>query len=186
MRTAALAGFLLLAACGGEGEGGEPGAAGSLSPDPGPAITSGPLEISRAVVPEPPAGDRAALYVTVRDRGDTGDALLGLASPAAARAGLHRTQTRGSMARMHAVDSVPVPAGGEARLAPGGFHGMLEGLASPLREGDTLPVRLRFRHAGDVEVRARVVSYDALDALYPPSGAADASEHPIHGGTGPS
>jgi copper(I)-binding protein len=57
---------------------------------------------------------------------------------------------------MSPVDSIEVPAGGTAKLAPGGLHIMLFDLAAPLVEGDTLELTLEFEEAGDIEVAAPV------------------------------
>lgn len=180
------------AACGDELDRGASGAAAAAAAPASaaaaalaPPVMAGSLEITSVAVPEPVTGERTALYLVVRNPGDEADALRGLTSPAAGRAGLHRSEQEGGLSRMRAVDSIAVPAGGEARLAPGGFHGMLEALAAPLVAGDTLAVTLHFRGAGDVEVRALVVPYEDLDALYPPvTGAEGASGHADHGGEG--
>jgi hypothetical protein len=41
---------------------------------------------------------------------------------------------------MHAVESLPLPAGKRVELQPGGYHVMLMGLAKPLRAGDAVPI----------------------------------------------
>jgi copper(I)-binding protein len=53
-----------------------------------------------------------------------------------------------------------VPAGDSLVLAPGGLHVMLELTGSnPPQKGDSLPLTLRFRHAGDVTVSLPVRAY---------------------------
>ncbi|MBW3535243.1 MAG: copper chaperone PCu(A)C [Gemmatimonadetes bacterium] len=179
MRTGAgVAAALALATCGGEAPAaseqvaGEADGASTAAGSATPAVSAGDLDVTSVVAPEPVTGDRTALYLVVRNRGGVSDALLALGAPPPVRAGLHRTLSEGGVSTMRAVDSVPVPAGGEARLAPGGFHGMLEGLAGSVQAGDTMALTLRFRRAGDVEVRALVVPYAALDALHPHAGVA--------------
>ena len=180
--------LLLAAGCGGDAADGTPApdteAATPAAPAPLPPVEAGSLAISSVAAPEPVTGERTALYLVVANRGETDDALEGIATAAAARATLHRTESRDGVSTMRPADAVPVPAGGEARLAPGGFHGMLEGLAAPLSAGDTVAVTLRFRDAGEVEVRARVVPYAELDALYPPAAEPAAADHGSHGGGG--
>lgn len=189
---AATVALLTLAACGGDasGDGAADAAPGARSeggldaatPTPLPPVEVGGLRVSRVVAPRPPAGERTALYLVVRDLAGAGDALVGLEADGVDDAGLHRTVEQDGRATMGPADSLPVPAGGEARLAPGGFHGMLEGLGRTLEAGDTLAVRLRFRGAGEVPVRALVVPYAALDALFPPPG--EPAAHDGHGGEG--
>jgi len=46
-------------------------------------------------------------------------------------------------------------------LAPGGYHGMLMGLTTALKEGDSFPVTLSFEKAGEVTVNVDVLSLRA-------------------------
>ncbi len=182
---------LALVACGGDAGSAAAGGASS-SPDSAgapallPPVRSGGVEVSRAAVPVPAGGGSTALYLVIRDVGGAGDALLGVSTDAATSSSLHRTMEQGGLSAMMPTDSVAVPPGGEARLAPGGYHGMLEGLTRTLEAGDTVTVRLRFRGAGEVEVKAAVVPYAALDRLFPaPSGgSAGPMEHGHGGGEG--
>jgi copper(I)-binding protein len=57
---------------------------------------------------------------------------------------------------MGEVETVAVPAHGEAMLAPGGIHVMLIGLKAPLEEGRRFPLTLTFEHAGEVEVMTTI------------------------------
>mgnify|MGYP002735320739 FL=1 len=65
------------------------------------------------------------------------------------------------VASMPHTMSIPVPAGATIELAPGGFHGMLMGLTTALKEGDSFPVTLTFERAGEVTVDVEVVSMRA-------------------------
>ena len=60
--------------------------------------------------------------------------------------------------KMRQVKDIPVPAGGQAKLEPGGLHVMLIDLKQPLKAGDTVPLTLRFDDGGkqlvNVPVRA--------------------------------
>ena len=55
-----------------------------------------------------------------------------------------------------------LPPGQTIELAPGGRHGMLEGLVQPLAAGTDLDLTLTFAGAGPVDVRARVVRYEDI------------------------
>ncbi|MBD0274830.1 MAG: copper chaperone PCu(A)C, partial [Acetobacteraceae bacterium] len=65
--------------------------------------------------------------------------------------------------RMRAVEVIEVPAGQTVTLRPGGLHLMLIGLALPLREGETVPVTLRFERAGVVPVELSVQAAGARE-----------------------
>ena len=58
---------------------------------------------------------------------------------------------------MSPVDRIEIPAGGQTKLEPGGFHIMLMNLAAPLENGSTIKVTLTFETAApqtvDVDVR---------------------------------
>lgn len=57
---------------------------------------------------------------------------------------------------MKMVGSVAVPAGTTVTLRPGGLHLMLSD-PEPMTSGSNFTVHLRFEHAGDVDVKVRVV-----------------------------
>ena len=100
-----------------------------------------------------------AAYVTVRNRGKVADRLVGVRTDAAESAALHSsTVTSEGVAEMRPVDSVEIPPGGEAKLAPRGTHVMLTGLKAPLVAGKSFPLTLEFERAGTVEVEAKVES----------------------------
>lgn len=96
-----------------------------------------------------------AAYLTI-EAGDTPDRLLSVTSPRAAHVALHSMMMQGDVMRMREVDAIDIPPRGKVTLAPGGLHLMLEGLKSPLRQGETLPLVLRFEKAGERTIEAPV------------------------------
>ena len=103
-----------------------------------------------------------AVYMTVLDRGAATDRLVGVSSPVAARAELHSMSNDGGVMKMQHVDAVPVAPGTPTELKPGGYHIMLMELKHPLKEGDSVPMTLRFEKAGSVEVMAKVEKPGAM------------------------
>jgi hypothetical protein len=98
-----------------------------------------------------------AAYLTVRNEGEADDRLVAVSCGAAMHAQLHGHVNDGGVMRMrHLADGIAVPAGGEARLAPGGHHIMLMGLNGPLFEGETIQIELTFKKAGAVTVEVEV------------------------------
>jgi protein SCO1/2 len=122
------------------------------------------LVVSGAVMPTPARKDLGAVYLTVENTGGADDALIGATAPIGATVELHVTEQHGGTATMRRVDELPVPAGGELRLAPGGAHLMVMGLPERLRPGDRLVLELRFREAGTIPVAVSVVPYTELPA----------------------
>jgi copper(I)-binding protein len=90
-----------------------------------------------------PGTSMAAVYMIVANRGGGDDRLVGVETPRGT-AELHVSQIANGIASMRAVEGLPVPAGGELRLAPGGAHLMVTGLDAPLKVGERFPVTLRF------------------------------------------
>jgi copper(I)-binding protein len=101
------------------------------------------------------AGNGAA-YMVIRNTGGADDALIGAASDVADMVELHETTMEGSMAGMHPVEAIPVPAGGSVSLEPGGYHVMLIGLKEELQVGQTITLTLTFEKAGQITVQAEV------------------------------
>ncbi|MES2667823.1 MAG: copper chaperone PCu(A)C [Pseudomonadota bacterium] len=103
------------------------------------------------------AGRPGIFYVSIRNAGTTDDALVAISTPASGGPMLHETVVTDGIASMPHAKSIPVPAGQDVQLAPGGYHGMLMDLTAALKLGDSFPVTLSFEKAGDVTVTAEVL-----------------------------
>jgi copper(I)-binding protein len=60
--------------------------------------------------------------------------------------------------RMRPLQRIEIGPGAKAVLQPGGVHIMILGLAAPFKEGDRVPMTLRFERAGTIEVELQVES----------------------------
>jgi copper(I)-binding protein len=105
----------------------------------------------------PSATENGAAYFELVNGGTEADRLIGASAAIAGAVELHVTSIDAQgVATMRPVQAVDLPAGGRARLSPGGLHLMLLGLTQPLEEGQSFPLTLTFEHAGaatvDVEV----------------------------------
>jgi copper(I)-binding protein len=98
----------------------------------------------------------AAGYVVLRNRGTTPDRLVGVASSAARKVETHVTVRDGDIMRMREVAGYDIPAGGAMELKPGGAHLMFVDVRKPFKEGERIPVTLRFERAGEVQVDFQV------------------------------
>jgi len=101
-----------------------------------------------------------AVFVTLRNDGAKDDALLGVESGDAARAELHTHIHRNGKMMMRPVEQIAVPAGGEAKLQPGGDHIMLMGLKAALQADYPYELVLIFRDAGRVPIEFVVEERD--------------------------
>ena len=81
-------------------------------------------------------------FMELKSPADT--ALVAVASPSAAIVEIHEMKMDGGMMTMRAVDKVVLPAGKTVELKAGGYHVMLMDLAKPLKEGDSVPLKLTF------------------------------------------
>jgi len=136
---------------------------------------------SRATAPSQKVG---AVFMTITTNGNNTDRLIGAQSPDAETVQIHGHTMDNGIMRMRPVDGIPVPADGEAVLAPGGFHIMLIGLKAPLFEETVIPLTLIFETAGQVEIEAVIEAAGARQpsALAKPMSTEDKDAgHGAHG-----
>lgn len=110
----------------------------------------------------PPGAPTGAIYLTVHNAGHSDDRLIAASTPAAKKAELHTHIMDGNIVKMREVAAIPVPAGKDVRLAPGGYHVMLMGLRHPLKRGDKVQLTLTFKKAGKITVTAPIMAAGAL------------------------
>ncbi len=103
-----------------------------------------------------PGSKIAAGYMTIRNLSASPDRLVGASSPLAARVETHVTVKEGEVFRMREVKGYDVPASGSFELKPGGAHLMLVDVKRPLKEGDKVPLTLRFQRAGELRTELQV------------------------------
>lgn len=126
---------LLLAACRGEGV----------------------VTVERAWILMPPRGsDMLAGYGMIANGTGAPVTIERVSSAAFASASLHRTELDGDQARMHAVDSLTVPAGGRVVMSPGGLHLMLMRPRRELSPDAHVPVTFHLSDGGALEAAFRV------------------------------
>lgn len=113
-----------------------------------------------------PGARVAGGYMTIRNQGAAKDRLLVASSPAAARVELHVHVNKDGVMQMREVPSYDVPAKGSFALKPGGAHLMFVELKRPLKEGDKVPVTLKFEKAGEVSAEFEV---GAMGSTSPPA-----------------
>jgi copper(I)-binding protein len=107
---------------------------------------------TRATVP---GQQVAGGFMTIENKG-AADQLVSASSPAAGEVQLHEMAMDGNVMKMRQVKDIVVPAGGAVELKPGGLHLMFMNIKAPLAAGQTVPVKLKFAKAGEVEVKMPV------------------------------
>jgi len=116
----------------------------------------GSIKIENAYVRATAPGQPAAGAFMKIDNSGAADQLLSASSPAAGEVQLHQMSMEGNVMKMGQVKDIAVPANGSVDLKPGGYHIMLMNIKAPLKAGDTVPVKLKFAKAGEVEVKLPV------------------------------
>jgi len=68
----------------------------------------------------------------------------------------------GNVMKMRQVKDIAVPANVAVELKPGSYHLMFLNLKGPFTAGQTVPVKLKFAKAGEVEVKLPVNAVGAM------------------------
>lgn len=89
------------------------------------------------------------------------DELLSVTSPISPRVEIHEMKEVNGIMQMRKVSSMPVEKDKENALAPTGYHLMIMDLKEPLKKGDTFPVTLVFKKAGEKTVTVPVLDRKA-------------------------
>lgn len=119
---------------------------------------AGEIEIGHPWSRVTPAGAKVAGgYLTLHNEGTEADTLVSATAEIAEKAEIHEMSvTDGVMTMRPLPNGVEIPAGGEVKLAPGGYHLMMLGLKQPLKEGESFKGTLTFAKAGTVAVEFKV------------------------------
>ncbi|MCE7026591.1 copper chaperone PCu(A)C [Jiella avicenniae] len=127
---------------------------------------------SRATLPNAPV---AGGYMTIENTGTSDDTLLGGSTPAAGKVEIHQMKMDGDVMTMRPVENgLVIPAGQTVTLEPGGYHLMLVKPQRPFKEGERVPLTLKFEKAGEVDVELAVDKPNATGK----------TDHAGHGGMG--
>ena len=115
------------------------------------------IHVENAWIPQPPPGtDVAAAYLTLRNVGHRPAVLVGVSSPVAGNAMVHRSLVMHGESMMMPVERLTVGPGKTVTLKPDGLHVMLNSLRRPLQVGERVPLVLRFASGEELHVTAQV------------------------------
>jgi copper(I)-binding protein len=96
-------------------------------------------------------------YLVIHNHGATPDRLIGGAADFAGEVSVHEMSMDNGIMRMRALKGgLEIPANGEVRLSPKGYHVMFDALKQPLKKGENVKATLTFEHAGSVAVEFAV------------------------------
>ena len=100
-------------------------------------------------------GQVSAAFMEIKNKG-VADKIVSAHCDCAKATELHTMTMADGKMIMAQVPTMEVPANGELKLKPGGYHIMLIGLNRPLVSGETLPIKVKFEKAGDVTLQAKI------------------------------
>jgi len=104
----------------------------------------------------------AVVYVTLINRRETADRLIGASTPVAEKVQFHQEIDDKGIMRMRQQAAVDIGPGGTFTFKPGGAHMMMVGLRQPLKEGQTFSLTLEFEKGGKVEVQVPIAKPGAM------------------------
>jgi copper(I)-binding protein len=104
----------------------------------------------------------SAVFLSMKNTGDTNHALVSASSSAAEVVELHNHVQDGDVMRMRKIDEIGIAAGATTVLQPGGLHIMLLGLRQELVPDATVSVDLTFADGSRKSLVAPVKSVDGM------------------------
>lgn len=110
-----------------------------------------------------PANLPAGGYLQLQNQSGTPVTLVGVTSSDYAQVMLHQSNGAGGMDRMQPLERLDIPAHARMRLAPGGYHLMLEQPRQPPAVGQQIPLVLHFADGSRLSVPFQVRPANALD-----------------------
>jgi len=148
-------------------------------------IKAGDLVITQPWSRATPGGAKVAGgYLTIENKGTAPDRLIGVSADIAGKVEVHEMAMDNGVMKMRPLDKgLAIEPGKTVKLAPGGYHLMMQELKGPLKQGDKVPVTLEFEKAGKVAVSLDVQGVGAQapgDAGH--SGHMDMKKMPDHSG----
>jgi periplasmic copper chaperone A len=136
---------LILTACGASAG---PASTGPAAPTVATAVGGSGIVVSGAWLRLPVMAEGpGAGYLLIRNSGPE-DKLIAVVSDVAVQVELHQSMASGGMMQMMPVEFIPVPAGGQTELKPGGYHLMFLNLKRTIKVDDKLTLLLTFEKAG--------------------------------------
>ena len=105
-----------------------------------------------------PTVKRGGAFMNIKNDGKTDDVLIAASTPRSSVTELHNTtiDENGVMKMREMKDGIPVPAGQTIELKPGSLHVMFMDLHEPFVAGQSYPLTLKFKNAGEKTVTVTV------------------------------
>jgi copper(I)-binding protein len=107
-----------------------------------------------------PGQPHGAVFIrSITNTGSAADQLIGGKAAVARSVEVHRMEMDNNVMKMREIPGIDLPPNSKVMMGRGnkdGFHLMLMNLSAPLKAGETIPVTLVFKRAGEVNVTVTV------------------------------
>ena len=122
-------------------------------------LMASPIEVTQAWIRQmPPNSYATALYFSIRNTTEDTIVLISASAPKLFDyAEFHETTIRNGRASMEKRAFIKAPGHGHRELKPKGLHIMLMGLKRSLKEGESIPITLKFEKHGKKHLSAVVL-----------------------------
>ena len=128
--------------------------------------TSANLQVTDAWIrASAPGQTNGAGYMTINNTSHHPDRMISASTSVAGRTELHTVLTEDGLAKMREVNAIDIAANSMAKFSPNGFHVMFLQMKQPFKEGETIPVTLKFEKSGEIKV-----DFVVKPTTYNPSG----------------
>ena len=117
------------------------------------------IDYPHAMMTAPGQPHGAVFIRSITNNSALADQLIGGRSAVSRSVEVHRMEMDNNVMKMREIPGVDVPANSRVMLGRGnkeGFHLMLMTLSAPLKAGDTIPMTLIFKRAGEVNVTVTI------------------------------
>jgi periplasmic copper chaperone A len=125
--------------------------AASMSNEATPA-----LAVIQPVALRPMGGAVTMGYMTINNSGGSSDNLIAAQSDVVGSIALQLSQMSNGVMKLIPQQKIEVPANGQVKLEPAGYHLMMIGLKRDLAVGDKVKLTLTFEKAGKISIEAEV------------------------------
>ncbi len=133
-----------------------------------PAAAAGDYDVGSIHISQPwsratPKGAASGVgYMTLTNKGTAPDRVSCVSDDASAQCQIHTVTMEGGVMKMRPVEGgLEIKPGESVALKPGGNHVMFLSLKHPLELGGTVKAKLKFDHAGTIDVEYPVLAIGA-------------------------
>ena len=104
----------------------------------------------------PPHTQNSAAFMLITNNSETAYKFVAASSDIAERVELHTHTMSEGMMKMRQVSEIEIAANSSIELRSGSFHVMFLGLKAPLKEGDSVQLKLYFNNGDEITVDAPI------------------------------